>query len=113
MKFKTTKKAIRNNYSNIIKIGYDDLQHLLNYERPIAYIARVEGWACDIYQINTNTVISTGYDAFGNIKPDYKIVREYDQKALKILRESNEPTETIQRRLTELLENFVKEVTKE
>ena len=112
MKFKTTKKAIRNNYTNIIKIGYDNLQHLLNYEKPIAYIARIEGWACDIYEINENTVISTGYDAFGNIAPDYKIIREYDQKALQILCE-NESSETIQRKLTELLKSFAKEVVKE
>lgn len=111
MKFKTTKKAIRNNYTNIIKIGFDNLQHLLNYEKPIAYITRVEGWACDIYEINENTVISTGYDAFGNITPDCKIVREYDQKARQILCK-NEPSDTIQRKLANLLGDFINEVTK-
>lgn len=112
MKFRATKKAIRNNYTNIIKIGYDNLQHLLNYEKPIAYIARIEGWACDIYEINENTVISTGYDAFGNIVPDCRIVRGYDQKALQILCE-NESSGTIQRKLVDLLNDFINEVTKE
>ena len=37
MKFKTTKKAMRENYTKIIKIGYGDAQYLLKFENEIAY----------------------------------------------------------------------------
>ena len=50
MKFKTTQKAIKANYTNIICVGYCDLQHLLTYKTPIAYTVRREGWGADIYE---------------------------------------------------------------
>lgn len=81
MKFKTTQKAIKANYTNIICVGYCDLPHLLTYENPIAYTVRREGWGADIYEVNSNTVIVTGYAPFGNIRPDYNIVQRYEQDA--------------------------------
>ena len=48
MKFKTTQKAIKANYNTIICVPYCGLQNLLNYESPVAYTERREGWAADI-----------------------------------------------------------------
>lgn len=45
MKFKTTQKAIKANYNTIICVPYCGLQNLLNYEIPVAYTVRREGWA--------------------------------------------------------------------
>ena len=81
MKFKTTQKAIKANYTNVIYVGYCDLQHLLTYENPIAYTVRREGWGADIYEVNNNTVIVTGYAPFGNIRPDYDTVQKYEAMA--------------------------------
>ena len=51
MKFKTTQKAIKANYNTIICVPYCGLQNLLNYESPVAYTERREGWAADIYDM--------------------------------------------------------------
>lgn len=44
MKFKTTQKEIRSNYPTVISVPYCGLQNLLNYESPVAYTVRREGW---------------------------------------------------------------------
>ena len=108
MKFKTTQKAVKEGYRNIIEIGYCDLQFLLNYETPIAYTCGVYGWNSDIYQIDNNTVIVTGYRPFGNVNVDYKLIREYNKKAGKIVLDWN----IINKKelLGELLNEFVKKV---
>lgn len=81
VKFKTKQKDIMAGYCYVIKTGYCTLQNLLQYKRPVAYTTRREGWGADIYEIDQNTVITTGYAPFGNITPDWKLVKQYDQKA--------------------------------
>ena len=112
MKFRTTQKAIRNGYCNVIAIGYCNTQTLLHYENPIAYTTRLEGWGCDIYEITPNTAIATGYAPFGNIRPKYEITRAYEEKAQTILYDYSKPFETRRDELRNLLNEFVKEVTK-
>lgn len=112
MKFHTTQKAIRNNYFNVIRIGYCDLQHLLTYKRPIAYTTRTEGWGCDIYEYNCNTVIATGYAPFGNIKPSYELTRKYDDKARELINKAGYNPD-VEKCLNELLDEYIKEAVKE
>lgn len=85
MKFKVTKKEMKENYRKIISIGYCDAQFLLKYESPIAYSTSVEGWACDYYDVN-GVLISTGYSPLDdkNARHDYDLIREYDNKARKL-----------------------------
>lgn len=108
MKYRTTKKAVINGYSNVICVGYCNLQFLLNDISPVAYTARSEGWAADIYEINQNTAIVSGYVPFGNIKPPYELQRKYDNAA----REVCSKYSYIERKthLQELLNGFLKEV---
>ena len=80
MQFKTTKKAIMLNYSKVIKIGYCDLQYLLNYKSPISYTSGVYGWNADIYDFSGIAIV-TGYRPFGNICPDRQIVEKYEEEA--------------------------------
>lgn len=80
MKFRTTQKAIKSGYTNVIKVSYCGLQGLLRCESPIAYTTRAEGWGADIYAFG-NTAISTGYAPFGNIRPDYETNQRYEQRA--------------------------------
>ncbi len=110
MKFKTTQKAIRKGYQNVIAIGYCDLQTLLNYENPIAYTTRREGWGSDIYEINPSTCIVTGYAPFGNIRPSWKRTREYEEKARNIRYDYSLSWQEQQEKLHMLLIEFVKEV---
>ena len=83
MKFKTTQKAIKQGYKNVIRVPYCGLQNLLKCESPIAYTTRTEGWGADIYAFG-NTAIATGYASFGKIRPDYETNQRYEQRAKEI-----------------------------
>lgn len=84
MKFKTTQKEIRANYNKIICVPYCGLQNLLNYESPVAYTVRREGWAADIYDMGGGVAIVTGYAPFGNVRPSYELRKQYEKQAEKI-----------------------------
>ena len=110
-KIKTTKKAMKNSYNQIISIGYCDAQFLLKFEEPIAYSTRSEGWACDYYDID-GILISTGYAPLDdrNAKHDYDLIREYDQKARDIIYNYDKGYEEQREEVTQLLRQFVNEV---
>ena len=105
MKFHTTQKAIRANFHTVIYIPYCDLQNLLNYDSPIAYTARREGWAADIYDMGGGVAISTGYAPFGNVRPSYELRQKYENAAEKVRynyslkwEEQREQIKTLQRK---------------
>lgn len=114
VKFKTKQKDIMTGYCYVIRTGYCTLQNLLQYKRPVAYTTRREGWGADIYEIDSTTVIATGYAPFGNVIPDYKLVREYDQKAEKYVSEHrwDNPDKVI-KYLDRLLEKLVDKIIAE
>ena len=68
MKTQITKKAIMSAYRNVIKVGCCDLQDALKWREPNFYTAGVYGWNSDVYVIDHDTVIVTGYRPFGNIE---------------------------------------------
>lgn len=79
MKFRTTQKAVKENFTKVIKVGYCSLQKLLTYETPIAYTCGVYGWNADIYNFG-DVAIVTGYRPFGK-SVDYNLCEEYERKA--------------------------------
>lgn len=89
MKVKATRKAIKEVYSKIIRVGYCNIQFLLNFEEPTYYCTRSEGWACDVYVFG-DTAISTGYAPFGNIDVPYSVEKEFDNKAAEICAKTND-----------------------
>lgn len=111
MKFKTTKKEVMNGYHVVICVGYCSLQSLLSCKRETAYTTRREGWAADVYEISPSVAIVTGYAPFGNVRPDYSITQRYEEAAMRVC-------DTVltwgerEKQLDDLLNNFVKEVTK-
>ena len=114
MKFKTTQKAIKKGYNKILCIGYCNLQYLLYYKNPVAYTSGVYGWNADIYDIGGGIAICTGYKPFGNIRADYNLQKEYDDKAQQIVLnwdkyEHNEKLKL----LDELLKEFIEKVLEE
>ena len=109
MKFKTTKKEIYQNYKNVICVGYCELDNLLTNHDPIAYNSGVEGWKCDIYDIN-GVAIVTGYQPFGNIRPHYDTIKKYDDEAREILCDSWGNYQKILDQTDQLLNQFIKEV---
>lgn len=106
----TTQKAIRQNYKNVIAINYCKAQYLLQYMSPEACTVRREGQASDIYVINRDTVISTGYKPFGNIKPSFDLLDYYEDKARKI--DPSLPFEDRVKATTQLLNEFIEKITK-
>jgi hypothetical protein len=102
MKYKTTAKEVKEGYYYIISVGYCDLQYLLKYENPVAYSKGMYGWKFDVYQLDRNVALVTGYQPASakNTKKDYKIIREYDQRAKDMDREQ----------LKALLQEFVKDM---
>lgn len=109
MKFKTTQKAIKQGYANVICVSYCALQKLLSCESEIAYTTRIEGWGADIYQFG-NTAIVTGYALFGNIRPGYEINQRYEERAAKATEGvyNWKEKKTI---LAGLIEEYIQEVT--
>ena len=108
MKYRTTKKAIRETEKRIISVTYCRLQNLLATESPFAYSARTEGWACDYYHVPRDICISTGYSPIGK-HIDYDFLRQYDEAAKKICTETYD-WETRKRRLDALLKDFAGDV---
>ena len=105
MKLQTTKKAINNNFSEIIKIGYCDLQNLLEYSGPFAYSAGLYGWSCDYYEIG-NVCISTGYQPIGE-SVNFELIREYETKAEKIRYDNSLDYSERKAQISELLNEFI------
>lgn len=112
MKLKTTQKRVKEAYRHVIRIGYCDLWYLLHYKNPIAYTYGKDGWNADIYDIGGGVAICTGYRAFGDIRPDYDLQKEYNDKAKEIIRNTkfdDNPKEKIDN----LLKEFVVKVFEE
>jgi beta-galactosidase/beta-glucuronidase len=109
MKFKTTQKATKQGYKNVIKVPYCGLQSLLSCESPTAYTTRVEGWGADIYAFG-NAAIVTGYAPFGNIRPDYETNQRYEKRAREITAGIYNWQEK-KAILAGLIEEYIKEVT--
>ena len=109
MKFKTTQKAIKQGYNNIICVSYCALQQLLSCESEIAYTTRIEGWGADIYQFG-NTAIVTGYAPFGNIRPGYEVNQRYEQRATEATKGVYKWGEK-KAILQELIKEYIQEVT--
>lgn len=110
MKYKTTKKSVNAGYSNVICIGYCNLQTLLKFENETAYTVRREGWAADIYDFG-NTAIVTGYAPFGNIRPVYQTQMKYEKLAEKIAYNYDLTWEEQKTKMRDLIDEFIKEVT--
>lgn len=114
MKYRTTKKAIKESGTTIYKIGYCNLQFLLRFNDPFAYSAGVNGWSCDYYRIGgafDGVIISTGYDPIGH-KVDYNIIKEYNEKARAINDNYNLPYEQREAKVKQLLNEFISVINK-
>lgn len=74
MKAETTKKAIMSAFKNVIRVGYCDMQSALTWREPNFYTVGVYGWNADVYVIDDDTVIVTGYRPFGNVELSRNVI---------------------------------------
>ena len=81
MKVQVTAKSVRESYAHIIQIGYCDAQTLLRCAPPHFYTCGVYGWNANVHDVGGGVAIVTGYRPFGEIKPSYKLVRAYEDRA--------------------------------
>ena len=110
MKVRATKKEIKNGYNTVLSVGYCSMQNLLNYQSAFAYSAGVYGWACDYYEVK-GVCISMGYQPIGQAV-DYKLIREYEQKAEKLSCNYEQPYEQRKSEMNELLFELIDLLTK-
>lgn len=89
MKTKITKKAITGAYRNVIKVGYCDMQDALKWREPNFYTVGVYGWNSDVYVIDYDTVIVTGYRPFGNVELPREVIDMLNKCAKSITRYLN------------------------
>lgn len=89
MKTKITKKAIMSAFENVIKVGYCDMQDALKCREPNFYTAGVYGWNADVYVIDYDTVIVTGYRPFGNVEITRDVIDTLNKCAKSITRYLN------------------------
>ncbi len=80
MKTKVTKRQINDNYPYIVEVGYCDLQTALRNISPSYYTCGIYGWHADIYEIEPNKVIVTGYAPFGNIRPKSEKIHNIEKR---------------------------------
>lgn len=82
-KINVTRKWVCNNFDNIIFVPYCAAQDLLKYESPSLFTSGIYGWNADVYIIDFNTCIVTGYRPFGNIRPTYALTDVFNRTAKK------------------------------
>ena len=111
MKFRVTQKEIKANFSKIISVPYCSLQNLLCWESPIAYTARREGWAADIYDMGDGVAIVTGYAPFGNARPSYELRVHYETQAAAIRYNYRLSWAEQREKLRQLAKEFIEEAT--
>ena len=63
-----------NAFSNVIKVGCCEMQDALKWREPNFYTAGVYGWNSDVYVIDQDTVIVTGYRPFGNMELPREVI---------------------------------------
>lgn len=76
-------------FDNVIKVGYCDMQDALKWREPNFYTAGVYGWNADVYVIDIDTVIVTGYRPFGNIELPREVIDKLNKCAESITRYLN------------------------
>ena len=112
MKDRVTKKDVRESYKNIIVVPYCYLQGLLRLEDPRYYNSGTYGWNFDVYPIDAETAIVTGYRPFGNCKASYDLTQKYERKAEAVWTQYRWITDYdyVKDELRKLIAEFVKEV---
>ena len=107
MKKEATKNTIKRNYSNIINVGYTNLENLLYLDDAKYYNHGVYGWNWDAYELDENTCLITGYRNTLGDNIDREYTQIIDNKAREILNNSDDYDDEKQQ-LDELKQELLK-----
>lgn len=112
IKTQATRKEILNGFEYVIPVSYCAAQNLLTYKNANYYTySKTYGWRADVYVINNDIAIVTGYAPFGNVTTDYTILKEYEHKAENVyntVRDYNDRKNIIEMYLNEFINKTIK-----
>lgn len=115
MKFKITRKELKENY-RVVNVPYCELQYLLRNCSPVAYNSGVYGWNYDVYtfeRYSTDIAICTGYCLMPgkNLYTAGISCREWDKKAEEIiLKYQWDDVDKGKEELEKLLKEFINKI---
>lgn len=64
MKMRISEKELKKNFKNIYSVGYCELK-MLEFMEADYYTVGMYGWNADVFKIDNNTLLVTGYRTFG------------------------------------------------
>lgn len=105
MYYQLNKKDVEYRNKYVISIPYCAAQYLLYYRSPIGY---TDG--SDIYQIDSQTVITTGYGPFGFDDYSHVYLKNIEQESEKLVNSFIIKTDTKINMLNDLLKDFIDHV---
>lgn len=106
-----TKNEIRRQYKTVIQLGYCDLYELTRNLKKIGYNAGIYGWNYDVFELDWNTCIITGYRTFdkGTIRLTSDFIQYMDKKANEITNNNNCNYEEYEKQMDSLKNEFLRE----
>lgn len=114
-KMKVTAKAIRENGTKHICLGYCEAAHLLRNHEPLYYTCGVYGWNFDaylFYEAHEAITICTGYRGMVGSRPSVS-VEPYEKVASKIWSDYSRPYEERKTEVEKLLLDWLTACMKE
>ncbi len=83
------------------------MQELLYFKTADFYTSGTYGWNADIFKIDNQTVVCTGYRPFGNIEVKREVIKKYNDLACNVLSKKASYEEK-RNELDNLLNDFIK-----
>ena len=104
-----TRNEIRRQYKTVIQLGYCDIYELTRQLKKIGYNAGVYGWNYDVFELDWNTCIITGYRTFskGTIRLTSEFIQYMDKKAYKIIKNNSCNYDEEQKQMKLLKNEFI------
>lgn len=110
-KIRVTKKEIKESFKNIITVGYCEGWYLLQGIEPDFYTCGIYGWNEDIYKIDYNTIITTGYNPIDGNFRNHELTKKYNEKAQKIYNNHSLDYKTQLKKIEKLRNKYIEEIT--
>lgn len=102
---------MQQNFKNVIRVEEREALNLLFTKNPIASVSGVDGWKCDIYDVNGVAIVAQ-YRMLDNIQPYSEILYKYENQAAKILAAPIPDFDIRLNSIDRLLNQFIEEVIK-
>ena len=104
-----TRNEIRRQYKTVIQLGYCDIYELTRQLKKIGYNAGVYGWNYDVFELDYDTCIITGYRTFrkGTTRLTSEFTQYMDKKANEITNNNNRNYEELEKQMNSLKNEFI------